>query len=88
MTGSGQTASLWLAAEVISFRDPAGNRVETFHGAQMPQALRPGTETADMPCWAEWFIGHRPDRNAAAQQSLAVVELWYLFFGSTGGIGQ
>src|SRR6516165_5664217 len=27
------------------------------HQHRMPHALRPGTETPDMPCGAEWFIG-------------------------------
>ena len=40
------------AAGVISFRDPAGNRVEAFHGGQIAdEPFRPARNIGGFSCW-------------------------------------
>src|SRR5215469_4347160 len=57
------------AAEVISFRDPAGNRVEAFHGGQIAdEPFRPGRNIGGFRTGAQG-MGHAvllmPDIDAA-----------------------
>ena len=57
------------AAEVISFRDPADNRVEAFHGGQIAdEPFRPGRDIAGFRAGAQG-VGHAvlmmPDIEAA-----------------------
>src|ERR1700740_717747 len=57
------------AAEVISFRDPAGNRVEAFHGGQIAdEPFRPGRHIGGFRTGTQG-VGHAvlimPDIDAA-----------------------
>jgi 2,3-dihydroxybiphenyl 1,2-dioxygenase len=66
---SAAVADQRCAAEVISFRDPAGNRVEALHGAQIAdEQFRPARRTAGFRTGTQG-VGHAvlivPDIDAA-----------------------
>jgi 2,3-dihydroxybiphenyl 1,2-dioxygenase len=66
---SGAVADQRCAAEVISFRDPAGNRVEAFHGGQIAdEPFRPSRHIAGFRTGTQG-VGHAvlmvPDIDAA-----------------------